>query len=264
MENNNTTSSIINTSNQQITESYLEPCEYTTRLINKLKSLEISNSLDFGLINKAIYWARKYHGSQMRKSGESYYTHPLEVAYLIAEHNIRPTTNTIVASILHDIIEDTEVTAGMILDNFSFRIAEMVDALTRDRPDGTKLSVEEILYNAYIKKDFEVILIKIIDRLHNIMTTSSLSQNKITKISIETITNFLPMIAYLEKQYIESIMTKICLEGLNIKENKNTEDKKLPTVLTDSYLLSLIPQNDSRSEEKESQEESLLSKPRNN
>jgi guanosine-3',5'-bis(diphosphate) 3'-pyrophosphohydrolase len=124
-------------------ENYLEPCEYTIRLINKLKSLNASNALDFELINKAIYWARKYHGQQMRKSGEPYYTHPLEVAYLISVHN-RPTTNLIVTSILHDIIEDTEVTAGMIVDNFGFRIAEMTDALTRDRPDGTKLSVEEI------------------------------------------------------------------------------------------------------------------------
>jgi hypothetical protein len=56
------------------------------------------------------------------------------------------------------------------------------------------------------------------------MTTSSLSQNKITKISNETIINFLPIIAYLEKQDIESIVTKICLEGLK-KENKNTEEK---------------------------------------
>jgi GTP pyrophosphokinase len=188
------------------------------------------------------------------------------VAYLISVH-AKPTTNLIVVSILHDIIEDTEVTAGMIVDNFGWRIAEMTDALTRDRPDGTKLSVEEILYNAYIKKDFEVILIKIIDRLHNIMTTSSLSQNKINKISSETIINFLPMIAYLEKQDIESIMTNLCLEGLGIEENKDTKEekeKKLPTVLTDSYLLSLVLQSDSRSEEKEPQEEPLLPKRRNN
>ena len=98
---------------------------------------------DFELINKAIYWAKKYHGNQKRKSGELYYTHPLEVAYMISEHKLK--TDVIVASILHDIIEDTEVTAGMIIDNFSWRIAEMVDRLTRDRPNGTKLSVEDIL-----------------------------------------------------------------------------------------------------------------------
>ena len=125
---------------------YSEPCQYSIRLIEKLKSLDTKNILDFDLINKAIYWARKYHGDQKRKSGEPYYSHPLEVAYMISEHKLK--TDVIVASILHDIIEDTEVTAGMILDNFSWRIAEMVDRLTRDRPDGTKLSIEQILNNA--------------------------------------------------------------------------------------------------------------------
>ena len=199
MENNNTISkntNTINTSNQQTTnqtttlDPYLEPCSYTIRLIERLKSLDISNTLDFNLINKAIYWARKYHGSQMRKSGEPYYTHPLEVAYLISVHS-RPTTNTIVTSILHDIIEDTEVTAGMIVDNFSWRIAEMTDALTRDRPDGTKLSVEQILANAYAKDDKEVLLIKLMDRVHNIMTIDSVSNEKQKKIALETLENFL-------------------------------------------------------------------------
>ena len=144
---------------------YSEPCKYSIRLIEKLKSLDTQNVLDFELINKAVYWARKYHGDQKRKSGEPYYSHPLEVAYMISEYKLK--TDVIVASILHDIIEDTPVTAGMILDNFGWRITEMVDRLTRDRPDGTKLSVEEILNNAYYKKDNEVLLIKLISDNYN-------------------------------------------------------------------------------------------------
>ena len=108
---------------------YSEPCQYSIRLIEKLKSLDTKNILDFDLINKAIHWARKYHGDQKRKSGEPYYSHPLEVAYMISDYKLK--TDVIVASILHDIIEDTEVTAGMIIDNFSWRIAQMVDMLTR-------------------------------------------------------------------------------------------------------------------------------------
>lgn len=50
--------------------NYLEPCQYSIRLTEKLKSLDTQNVLDFELINKAIYWARKYHGDQKRKSGE--------------------------------------------------------------------------------------------------------------------------------------------------------------------------------------------------
>jgi (p)ppGpp synthase/HD superfamily hydrolase len=169
---------------------YLVPCQYSIRLIEKLKSLDTKNVLDLELINKAIYWAKKYHGDQKRKSGEAYYTHPLEVAYMISEHKLK--TDVIVASILHDIIEDTPVTAEMILDNFGQRIAEMVDRLTRDRPEGIKLSVEEILNNAYKHKDKEVLLIKFIDRLHNMETLDSMPDSKKQKIALETATVIIP------------------------------------------------------------------------
>ena len=216
------TTNTTNSSNQQTTESYLEPCIYTIRLIDKLKSIDISNTLDFDLINKAIYWARKYHGQQTRKSGEPYYTHPLEVAYLIAEH-VRPTTNLIVVSILHDIIEDTEVTAGMIVDSFGFRIAEMVDALTRDRPDGTKLSVEEILGNALEKGDNEVLLIKVMDRMHNIMTIDSMSTLKQKKIALETLNEFITISCYLDNIKYERILTELSSAIIN-KDTKDTID----------------------------------------
>ena len=130
--------------------------------------LDTNGVLDFGLINKAIYFAKKYHDGQLRKSGEPFYSHPLEVAYMVSDY--LPKTNVIVASILHDVVEDTEVTVSMIVDNFSWRIAEMVDRLTRDRPDGIKLSVATILNSSYQAKDKEVMLIKLFDRLHNIQT----------------------------------------------------------------------------------------------
>jgi (p)ppGpp synthase/HD superfamily hydrolase len=167
---------------------YLVPCQYSIRLIEKLKSLDTKNVLDLELINKAIYWAKKYHGDQKRKSGEAYYTHPLEVAYMISEHRLK--TDVIVASILHDIIEDTPVTAGMILDNFGWRIAEMVDMLTRDRPDGSKLTVKQILNNAYELKDEEVLLIKLFDRLHNLATLDAMTDEKKKKIALETLSSF--------------------------------------------------------------------------
>ena len=125
-------------------------CKYSIRLIEKLKSLDTQNVLDFELINKAIYFAKRYHGNQKRKSGEPYYSHPLEVAYMISDYNLK--TDVIVASILHDIIEDTEVTVEMIQGSFGKRIAEMVDSLTRDRPDGTKLTIEEVLNDSYKKR----------------------------------------------------------------------------------------------------------------
>jgi (p)ppGpp synthase/HD superfamily hydrolase len=99
--------------------NYSEPCKYSTRLVEKLELLDTKKTLDFNLIHKTIYWAKKYHDGQFRKSGEPYYTHPLEVAYMISEYKLK--TNVIVTAILHDIVEDTEVTAGMILDSFGRR-----------------------------------------------------------------------------------------------------------------------------------------------
>ena len=169
---------------------YSAPCNYSIRLTEKLKSLDTQNVLDFELINKAIYWARKYHGDQKRKSGEPYYSHPLEVAYMISDYNLK--TDLIIASILHDIVEDTEVTVEMIHNAFGQRIAEMVDRLTRDRPDGSKLSVAETLNNAYQLKDKEVLLIKFIDRLHNMETLHSMSDSKKQEIALETATVIMP------------------------------------------------------------------------
>ena len=193
---------------------YSAPCKYSIRLIEKLKSSDTKNILNFDLINKAIYWAKKYHGNQKRKSGEPYYTHPLEVAYMISDHKLK--TDVIVASILHDIIEDTEVTAGIILDNFSWRIAEMVYRLTRDRSDGIKLSVEQVLQNAWFQNDKEVVLIKIVDRIHNISTVNYLSLEKQKEQVTETIKNFLIFAEELSLHEISDFLYKQCVE-LNIE-----------------------------------------------
>jgi len=193
--------------------NYLEPCQYSIRLTEKLKSLDTQNVLDFELINKAIYWARKYHGDQKRKSGEPYYSHPLEVTYMVSEHKLK--TDIIAVSILHDIVEDTEVTVEMIEGTFGQRIAEMVDRLTRDRPDGTKLSVEEILNNAYHLKDKEVLLIKLFDRLHNIQTIKSQSPEKQEKICKETIKHILLTCLYMENKKLADTLRDISLIPLN-------------------------------------------------
>jgi (p)ppGpp synthase/HD superfamily hydrolase len=221
--------------------NYLEPCQYSIRLIEKLKSLDTKNVLDFELIDKAIYWARKYHGSQKRKSGEPYYTHPLEVAYMISDYKLK--TDVIVASILHDIVEDTEITVGMIFDSFSQRIAEMVDRLTRDRPDGSKLSIEEILNNAYHLKDKEVLLIKLFDRLHNMQTIGVKILDKQIQESKETLKNFITLAMYLENITLEKTISYLCHQ-ISSDQKKINEITFMYNFLTqkDSYQLpSLIP-----------------------
>ena len=220
---------------------YSTPCQYSIRLIDRLKSLDTKNVLDFDLINKAIYWARKYHGDQKRKSGEPYYSHPLEVAYMVSDYKLK--TDVIVASILHDIIEDTEVTAGMILDNFGWRITEMVDRLTRDRPDGTKLTVEQVLNNAYHLKDKEVLLIKLFDRLHNMQTISVKILDKQIQESKETLNNFITLAMYLENITLEKTISYLCHQ-ISSDQKKFDEITFMYNFLTqkDSYQLpSLVP-----------------------
>ena len=217
---------------------YSEPCKYSIRLIEKLKSLDTKNLLDFDLINKAIYWAKKYHGDQKRKSGEAYYTHPLEVAYMISEYKLN--TDVIVASILHDIIEDTEVNAKMILNAFGQRIAEIVDRLTRDRLNRSKLSVQEIINNAYYKKDNEVLLIKLFDRLHNMQTIGSMSTEKTKKITDETLKKFITLSIFLGERIsgiikIEKTLTELCYQNIPTRQPQ-VQNREM--VFEDSFQLS--------------------------
>lgn len=222
---------------------YSKSCTYSTRLIKKLQSIDINQQLDFDLINKAIYWAKKYHDGQFRKSGEPFYSHPLEVAYMVSDHIVK--TDVVVASILHDIVEDTEVTTAMLFGVFGWRVAEMVDRLTRDRTDGTKLSIREILLGAYEKKDKEVLLIKCIDRLHNIQTLGVKSPEKINKTIEETLVNFILLSEYLELPSISRKIKRICFENQQKLDKKQPFQTEYSFSFNDNYQpLSLIYQND--------------------
>ena len=117
---------------------------------------------------------------------------------------------------MHDIVEDTEVTTGMILDEFGWRIAEIVDRLTRDRPDGTKLSVDEVMKNIYLHKDKETLLVKLIDRLHNVQTIEHMSKKKQLLTSKKTLQRFLIAAYELEMPDIANLIYNMFFQ-LNIK-----------------------------------------------
>jgi (p)ppGpp synthase/HD superfamily hydrolase len=180
---------------------YLEPCQYSTRLIEKLKSLDTENILDFKLIDKAIYWAKKYHGNQLRKSGEPYYSHPLEVAYLFSEYVGKEelqyyTTDLIITAILHDTIEDTLLTKEMILEGFNESIASKVYDLTRIKVDR-KINASDTLELLYPQNKKDVLYIKIFDRLHNMQTISFMPEVKRNRIVDETIEYFVSLCSIL-------------------------------------------------------------------
>lgn len=181
--------------------NYSEPCYYSTRLIEKLESLDTEKALDFDLIHKAIYWAKKYHGGQFRKSGEPYYTHPLEVAYLFSEYVGKYelkyyTTDLIITAILHDTIEDTLLTREMILEGFNDSVATKVYNLTRIKVDH-KISAGDTLELIYPQNKTDVLYIKIFDRLHNMKTISFMPEAKRNRIVDETIEYFVSLCSVL-------------------------------------------------------------------
>lgn len=196
-------------------------CCYSERLINKLLILNerAKDKIDIGMVKKSIYFAKKYHGVQKRQSGEPYYSHPLEVAYMISDYLFR--TDIIVTSILHDTIEDTVLTKEMIAESFGDIIARQVEDLTRIKEDG-KITSAEMVEKLYKEKKEDVLLIKLFDRLHNMQTIGAKSLEKMQKIVDETLQIFLLLAAVLEVREIEIELSKYCLcttSNYNIMDN---------------------------------------------
>lgn len=177
-------------------QSKFKNCYYAERLIRKIKLLNKRSNykVDLIQIKKAIYYAKKYHYGQKRNSGEPYYTHPLCVAEMVADHVFK--TDILVTSILHDTIEDTYLTKDMVEFIFDTNISKKVDHLTRIKVDR-KISSAEMMELLWLEKKKDLLLIKYFDRLHNIKTISAKPEPKQKKIIQETLETFLPIAAYL-------------------------------------------------------------------
>ena len=207
-------------------ESKYKNCIYSESLINKiyLQNETSNNKVDLCQIKKAIYYAKKYHGSQKRLSGEPYYTHPLAVAELVAPYCFK--TDTLVTSILHDTIEDTELTKDLIAYIFDSNIASKVEDLTRVKFDR-KISSAEMVKLLYISKKYDLLLIKMFDRVHNMQTINYKSLEKSKKTTEETLKSFLTLSAYfrlntLQNIDIEEQITQLCYQ--NISKTLRTND----------------------------------------
>lgn len=151
---------------------------------------------DVKLIRRTYEYAKLKHGNQLRKSGEPYIIHPVQVAYILA--SIGLDDSTICAALLHDIAEDTEVSIKDLEKEFSKEIAEMVDGVTK-LGNLKYTSAEEQQVENYRKmflamgKDIRVILIKLADRLHNMRTLKFLSRDRQIAIAKETSDLYAPL-----------------------------------------------------------------------
>ena len=199
-------------------QSKFEACDYSIKLINKIISLnnQNSNKVHLDKIKKALYYAKKYHGTQKRDTGEPYYSHPLEVAYMVSDYKFN--TDILVTCILHDVIEDTAFTKDLIKHLFGPVVAEQVDSLTRIKQDR-KYSVPYVLNLLCKQKQEDLLLVKYFDRLHNLQSLKIKPPAKQRKIILETLKEFLPLAAHLGLLVSENQLGKLCANiNISLKE----------------------------------------------
>ncbi|GDX79628.1 GTP pyrophosphokinase [Deltaproteobacteria bacterium] len=151
---------------------------------------------DTQLITDAYMYAAFHHRGQVRKNGEDYLVHPLNVAYILAE--IRMDVETIAVGLMHDTIEDTQATAEEIGKRFGASIAEMVEGVTKLSKLAYKGKLEEQAENfrklvLAFGKDIRVIIVKCADRLHNMRTLQFQRPDKQTRIARETLDIYAPL-----------------------------------------------------------------------
>jgi len=148
------------------------------------------------LIYKAYLIARKYHETQFRKSGEPFVIHPLEVAKILA--HIELDEASIIAAILHDLVEDTEFTIIRVREEFGEEIANIINGVTKldkiifhSKEERQVENLRKMIIA--MAEDVRIIIIKLADRLHNMRTLSSLSREKMQLKSLETLEVYAPI-----------------------------------------------------------------------
>ncbi|MBI2265829.1 MAG: bifunctional (p)ppGpp synthetase/guanosine-3',5'-bis(diphosphate) 3'-pyrophosphohydrolase, partial [Armatimonadetes bacterium] len=161
---------------------------------------------DLSLIEKAYHFAEKAHRNQVRLSGEPFFAHPVSVAGILISYKLD--VPTIVAGLLHDVVEDTSVVQEDIVREFGSEIAQLVEGVTKltsmsksahqksetvgkVREDNQAENIRKVFLA--MARDIRVILIKLADRLHNLRTLSPLSSNKQQFIAQETLEIYAPL-----------------------------------------------------------------------
>ena len=163
-------------------------------LLDKIK--EYNPNVDEEQITKAFKMAEEHHAGQKRNSGEDYIIHPYNVALILADMNMD--TPTIIAGLLHDTIEDTDVTYEDVQKEFGTEIADLVDGVTKLKKLNYKTKQEKQAENIRkmvlaMARDIRVIIVKLADRLHNMRTLEYMTDEKKKEKALETIQIYAPI-----------------------------------------------------------------------
>ncbi len=186
-------------------------------LIDRVRAYD--PSADEGLLNRAYVYAVRMHGSQKRASGDPYFAHPIEVAGILTDYRLD--TATIVTALLHDVIEDTEVTRSDVDRLFGDEVGELVEGVTKlSRLESTadhKRQAENLRkFILAVSKDVRVLLVKLADRLHNMRTLHYISSAaKRERIARETLDIYAPLARSIGCHRICSELEELAFSHLN-------------------------------------------------
>ena len=195
---------------------------------------------DWNFIKKAFFLAKEAHQGVRRRSGEPYFLHPIAVAQIVVDE-IGLGVKSVVAALLHDVVEDTDYTVEDMEHLFGHKIATMVDGLTKMsgvfNADTSKQAEYFRKVLLTLSDDVRVILIKIADRLHNMRTLGSMPQNKQIKITGETIYLFAPLAYRLGLYAIKTELENLCMKYRFPKEYEEiTQHINETSAARDEYI----------------------------
>jgi GTP pyrophosphokinase len=211
----------------------VDAVEEKREIINRYRRLlrqakPILKEGDAKLIKRAFTIAMEAHKNMRRKSGEPYIFHPLSVAEICVEE-IGLGTTSLVAALLHDVVEDTDIQLADIERTFGKKIAKIVDGLTKIRgvfEYGTSAQAENFRKMLFtLSEDVRVILIKLADRLHNMRTLESMPRNKQLRVSSETIYLYAPLAHRLGLNAIKTELEDLYLRFTDNATYKDIADK---------------------------------------
>ena len=190
---------------------------YWEQLLEKAKANHLN--YDFDKLKLALAFAEESHQGQYRKSGDDYIIHPVEVAKILMD--MKMDTDTVVAGLLHDVVEDTLIPIADIKYNFGDTVAVLVDGVTKLKalPNGTKNQAENIRKMILaMAENIRVILIKLADRLHNMRTLKFMKPEKQQSISKETLDIYAPLAHRLGMAKVKSELEDIAFSYLHHDE----------------------------------------------
>ena len=186
-------------------------------LVENVKAYDLNADED--ALNRAYVFAMKAHGQQKRASGDPYFSHPLEVAGILTDYKLD--TQSIITALLHDTIEDTDVTSDEIEEHFGGEVAQLVEGVTKltkiELQSGQSDQAENFRKLVLaMSEDIRVLLVKLADRLHNMRTLHFITKfDKRRRIALETMEIYAPLAERMGMQEMKNELEDLAFAELN-------------------------------------------------